>query len=66
MPAFGLGTLPNLMAADFLSGRVRRALDGKTARYVVALTVIAFGLIGIWRVVYDPAALARGPFCLVP
>ena len=54
------------MAADFPFGRARRALDGKTARYVVALTVIAFGLIGIWRVVYDPGALARGPFCLVP
>lgn len=66
MLAFGLGTLPNLMAADLLFGRVRRALDGKTARYAVAVVVIAFGLAGLWRVVYYPGALAQGPFCLVP
>ena len=23
-------------------------------------------LIGIWRIAYDPGALARGAFCLVP
>jgi sulfite exporter TauE/SafE len=66
MLAFGLGTLPNLMAANFLFGRARRALDGRTARYAVAAVLIAFGLIGIWRVAYDPGALARGAFCLVP
>ena len=66
MLAFGLGTLPNLMAAEFLFGRVRRALTRRMARYAVATVVIAFGLLGIWRVVYDPGALAQGPFCLVP
>lgn len=66
MLAFGLGTLPNLMAANVLLGRARRAFDGKALRYVVAAVLIAFGLIGIWRVLYDPGALARGPFCLVP
>jgi uncharacterized protein len=66
MLAFGLGTLPNLMAANILLGGARRAFDGKALRYVVAAVLIAFGLIGIWRVLYDPGALARGPFCLVP
>lgn len=66
MLAFGLGTLPNLMAADVLLGRAKRAFDGKAIRYTVAAVLIAFGLIGIWRVLYDPGALARGAFCLVP
>jgi hypothetical protein len=35
-------------------------------RYAVATVLIAFGLIGIWRVLYEPGALTRGPFCLVP
>jgi copper chaperone CopZ len=65
MLAFGLGTLPNLMAANVLLGRARRAFDGKALRYAVAAVLIAFGLSGIWRVLYDPGALARGPFCLV-
>lgn len=66
MLAFGLGTLPNLMAANLVFRRARRALDRKMARYAVAAVLIAFGLTGIWRVVYDPGALARGAFCLVP
>lgn len=66
MLAFGLGTLPNLMAADVLVGRAKRAFDDKAIRYGVATVLIAFGLIGIWRVLYDPGALARGAFCLVP
>lgn len=66
MLAFGLGTLPNLMAADLLLGRAKRAFDGKAIRYAVAVVLIAFGLIGIWRVLYDPGALARGAFCLAP
>jgi sulfite exporter TauE/SafE len=65
MLAFGLGTLPNLMAANVLLGRARRAFDGKVLRYAVAAVLIAFGLSGIWRVLYDPGALGRGPFCLV-
>jgi len=39
--------------------------DGKALRYAVAAVLFGFGLSGIWRVVYDPGALARRPFCLV-
>ncbi len=66
MLAFGLGTLPNLLAAGVLLARARRALEGRAVRYGAAAVLIAFALVGIWRVLYAPGALAQGPFCLVP
>jgi len=66
MLAFGLGTLPNLVAAGWLVARARTWLDGRVARYGAALLLVAFGAIGIWRAVYGPMSTAQGPFCLVP
>jgi hypothetical protein len=34
------------------------------ARIAAALLVAGFGALGIYRALYDPAALAQGPFCL--
>lgn len=65
MLAFGLGTLPNLLAAGVLLARAKRALEGKAVRYAAAAVLIAFAFVGIWRVLYSPGALAQGPFCLV-
>jgi uncharacterized protein len=65
MLAFGLGTLPNLLAAGVLLGRARRLLSGRIVRAAGASMLIAFGLAGIWRVLFVPGALAQGPFCLV-
>ncbi len=66
MLAFGLGTVPNLLAAGMLLDRAKRVFEGKWLRYVAAAVLIAFSLIGIWRVLYHPDALAQGPFCFVP
>jgi len=66
MLAFGLGTLPNLLAAGILLSRARRFLSGGAMRHAAAALMIAFGLLGIWRVFFAPGALAQGPFCLVP
>jgi sulfite exporter TauE/SafE len=65
MLAFGLGTLPNLLAAGVLLARTRRALESKALRYTAAAVLIAFGLLGAWRALYAPGTLAQGPFCLV-
>jgi len=65
MLAFGLGTLPNLLAAGFLLTRTRRLLRERGLRSVAAAVLIGFGLLGFWRVLYDPQALARGPFCVL-
>jgi sulfite exporter TauE/SafE len=65
MLLFGLGTLPNLLTAGFVAGRAQRVLSSATARYAAAALIGAFGLVGIYRALYVPDALAHGPFCIV-
>jgi sulfite exporter TauE/SafE len=64
MLAFGLGTLPNLMATQYVLARAKRLSGNPTTRIAAALLVAAFGALGIYRALYDPGALAHGPFCL--
>ena len=66
MAAFGLGTLPNLVGAGMLAGRATRAFHAPAWRYVGAAVVAAFALVGLYRGVFVPEALAHGPFCIVP
>ena len=66
MLAFGLGTLPNLVAAGWVVARARAWQDGRLARYAAALVLVAFALFGIWRALFGPMSMAQGPFCLVP
>jgi sulfite exporter TauE/SafE len=64
MLAFGVGTLPNLLAAGFLLHRVKRALGAKAWRFTAASLLVALGLAGIYRALWVPGSLAMGPFCL--
>ncbi len=64
MLAFGLGTLPNLLATSVLMSRAGRFMSGSAMRHAAAVVMIAFGVLGIWRVLFAPDALAQGPFCL--
>jgi uncharacterized protein len=66
MLAFGLGTLPNLLAIGMLARRGRGLLDATALRGVAAAILIAFGLLGLWRVYLADGALAQGPFCIGP
>jgi sulfite exporter TauE/SafE len=66
MLAFGLGTLPNLAATGVLLASIRRWLSRTTLRALAAAWMIAFGSLGIWRLLFVPGTLAQGPFCLVP
>ena len=66
MLAFGLGTVPNLLATGLLLNRAKRVFEGKGLRHAAAAVLIAFAFIGIWLALYRPDALAQGPFCLVP
>lgn len=63
MLAFGLGTLPNLLAAGWLVARSRAWLDSRIVRYGAALLLAAFALVGIWRALFGPMAQMQGPFC---
>ncbi|SFU43743.1 sulfite exporter TauE/SafE family protein [Pseudoduganella namucuonensis] len=49
MLAFGLGTLPMLVALGLLGGGVRRHLQRRAVRTACGSVVLAFGLIGLLR-----------------
>jgi hypothetical protein len=66
MLAFGLGTLPNLLAAGFVLGRAGPRLRAPAWRYAGAALIAAFALVGLYRALWIPEALAHGPFCIVP
>lgn len=65
MLAFGLGTLPNLVAAGWVVARARNWLDHRFARFAVASLLVAFAGVGIWRALFGPMSIAHGAFCLV-
>ena len=66
MLAFGLGTLPNLLAAQAVIMRARGAALSSGWRVAAAIVVAAFGVVGIYRGVFIPDALASGAYCVVP
>ena len=66
MLAFGVGTTPNLLALGMLVRRGRRLVDAGALRYAAAAVLIAFGLLGLWRVYAAGDALAHGAFCIGP
>lgn len=63
MLAFGLGTLPNLLAAGWIMVRARRWLDARVVRYAAAALLAIFAAIGIWRALFGPMSRAAGAFC---
>jgi sulfite exporter TauE/SafE len=66
MLAFGVGTLPNLMALGAAVNGAGRWLSSRSVRVLGALVMIGFAGVGIHRVLFATDALAQGPFCLVP
>ena len=66
MLAFGAGTVPNLLAVTLLVRRIARWSGKTTLRFGAAGLLMAFGVAGIYRVLFVPGALAHGAFCLVP
>jgi sulfite exporter TauE/SafE len=65
MLAFGLGTLPNLLAAGLLLGRFRRFLQARTLRMTSGALVLGFGLVGLARASQLDEHLRRGILCLI-
>jgi len=63
MVAFGLGTLPNLLAAGWIASRAQGILGARFARISAAVLVGGFAVVGLWRAML-PGALASGVFCL--
>ncbi len=63
MLAFGLGTLPNLLAAAWVVARARQWLASRIVRYGAAALLAGFAGLGLWRAMYGPLASAHGAFC---
>jgi hypothetical protein len=66
MLAFGVGTLPGLLAVGWMAGRARRWLGRAGVRYAAAALLTAFAGAGIYRALFGPMATGQGPFCIVP
>jgi len=66
MLAFGIGTTPNLFAMGVLLRRSRGWIDARAFRATAAAMLVAFGLLGIWRVYMADGMLTQGAFCIGP
>lgn len=64
MLAFGVGTLPNLLAAGWTLARSQRWFADSRYRYAAATVIAGFALLGLYRAWFVPDALGQGPFCL--
>jgi sulfite exporter TauE/SafE len=60
MAAFGLGTLPNLLALGYAAGRLRPRLG--SIRIAASAVLVAFGIFGLARAIQPaPDVLAPAP-----
>ena len=64
MLAFGLGTLPNLLAIGVTAARVRRWAGHRAIRLVAGALVLGFGTYGLARAGGLAEAVQRNWFCL--
>jgi sulfite exporter TauE/SafE len=64
MAAFGLGTLPNLLAISAWFRFVAAAAKGRLARVLVAAVIAAMGLFGMLQASFPHAVAASGQWCL--
>lgn len=66
MLAFGLGTLPTLLALGLLGARLRQLMQRRAARIASGVVVLAFGLIGVLRAAGGMAPGWLDALCLSP
>ena len=64
MAAFGLGTLPNVLAISAWVRFVAAAAQGRLARVFIAAVIAAMGLFGILQATHPHAVAAGGQWCL--
>ncbi len=65
MLAFGLGTLPNLLLAGMLLKRLKDITRHRAVRLVAGLTVLAFGVFGLFNASNLGEKLWGGVVCVV-
>lgn len=64
MFAFGLGTLPNLLAIGWASGRLGKYWREPALRCAAGLIILGFGLVGLWRLPQLAKLDGWGALCL--
>jgi sulfite exporter TauE/SafE len=64
MLAFGLGTLPNLLAAGLAAGRLRALAARRPVRIAAGTVVLGFGLLGLAHASGLAEGIRRGLLCL--
>lgn len=64
MLAFGLGTLPNLLAAGIAAARVRASLARRPVRIAAGGMVLGFGIFGLAQASGVAESVRRGLACL--
>jgi len=64
MAAFGLGTLPNLLAAGLVAGRMREFVRRPRVRLAAGLAVVAVGLVGLARIPGLADRVREGLLCI--
>lgn len=65
MLVFGLGTLPNLLAASFLLARFSHVLRGRSLRVASGILVLGFGAFGLFNATTLGGRLWAGLVCHV-
>ena len=66
MLAFGVGTLPNLIAVAVLADRLRSALRGRFNRLTAAAALGTLGIVALAGATGSDVFSANPLFCLVP
>jgi len=66
MLAFGLGTLPNLVALGLLADKIRPLLQRKALRLAAGIVIVSFGVLGFLRNSELAAAYALSFLCHTP
>jgi sulfite exporter TauE/SafE len=66
MAGLWLGTLPALVLAGRMHGLLARRFSLAAVRRVAATLVAGFALLGLYRAIVTPDALAAGAYCLLP
>lgn len=65
MAAFGLGTLPNVLAAGLLFRRLRPWFQNRLGRWIAGGLVLGFGVAGLVHAAQLGDQLRRGAICMV-
>lgn len=64
MVAFGVGTIPSLLAAGFAANAARRRFQSQFVRVFAGSIVIGFGLLGLYRIPQLGEIIRAGLMCL--